>query len=114
MAPWHAILRATPFVPLSPRAQGDSLSPSEPHYPLPAMRNPCAAKSDSALAIRVRAGGVNAGCVGAHGYRQLARMGFGTRDSGTQGSGLRELWLRGEGIEPTPSAPFVAASGGIR
>jgi|HubBroStandDraft_3_1064219.scaffolds.fasta_scaffold175698_2 hypothetical protein len=52
MAPWHAILRATPFVPLSPRAQGDSLSSSEPHYPLPAMRNPCAAKSDSALAIR--------------------------------------------------------------
>jgi hypothetical protein len=52
MAPWHAILRATPFVPLSPRVQADSLSPSEPHYPLPAMRNPCAAKSDSALAIR--------------------------------------------------------------
>ena len=52
MAPWHAILRATPHAPSSPRAQGDILSPSELRYLLPAMRNPCAAKSDSALAIR--------------------------------------------------------------
>jgi hypothetical protein len=52
MAPWHAILRAIPFTTSSPRAQGDILSPSELRYLLPAMRNPCAAKSDSALAIR--------------------------------------------------------------
>jgi len=32
-------------------------------------------------------------------------MGFGTRDSGTQGSGLCELLRCGEGIEPTPGAP---------
>ena len=52
MAPWHATLRATPFAPSNPRAQGDILSPSEPRYLLPAMRNCYAAKSDSALAIR--------------------------------------------------------------
>ena len=52
MAPWPAILRATPYAPSSPRAQGDTLSLSEPRYLRPAMTNPYAAKSDLALAIR--------------------------------------------------------------
>jgi hypothetical protein len=71
MAPWHAILRATPFAPSSPCAQGDILSPSEP-YLLPAMRNPCAAKIDSALAIRES--GRRSGTPGALAYMVAANL----------------------------------------
>jgi hypothetical protein len=49
MAPWHAILRATPYASSSPHAQGDILPVSEP---VTCMRNLYAAKNDSALAKR--------------------------------------------------------------
>jgi hypothetical protein len=94
MAPWHAILRATPFAPSSPCAQGDILSPSEP-YLLPAMRNPCAAKIDSALAIRES--GRRSGTPGALAYMVAANL------------RPRALGRRGEGIEPTPGAPIGLA-----
>ena len=72
MAPWHAVLRATPFAPSSPRAQGDILSPSEPRYLLPAMSHPYAAKSDSALAIR--SSGRPDGALGGLAHRVAANL----------------------------------------